>query len=93
MHFKPVAGRKTRQWQDKEAIAEHLQDLGLTEDEYAPRSLVTPAAAEKILKGKKITDEELPSYVMDRTGNPTLALVTDKRPRFNVSDDGVFDEE
>jgi len=48
--YKLVAGRKTRSWLD-EAKAEEWLTAILDEEAYVPRKLVSPAQAEKVLKG------------------------------------------
>ena len=85
--LKLVAGRKTRKWGDESNTVDFFKTLDFTEDDFTPRSLVTPAAAEKLLKQKGVK-ENLSHLIADRIGAPTLTPIGDKRPEY-VADGGV----
>lgn len=85
--FKLVAGRTTRRWEDEAETVAFFKTLNFGEDDFAPRSLVSPAAAEKLLKQNGVK-EDLSHLLADRTGKPTLAPMSDKRPEY-VPDKGV----
>lgn len=87
--FKIVAGRNARSWKDPQR-AKELLGQKLKIDEYAPRELVSPAGAEKLLKkvetGTKYNNL-LNAQIAVKTGNPTLVPESDDRPaiEFNIS--------
>lgn len=80
--YKLVAGRNTRKWKDEEKICGFLRENGFNEDDYAPRSTIMPAQAEKLCKKSAIAINELEPFIANRLGKPTLAPITDKRPAF-----------
>lgn len=80
--YKLVAGRNTRKWKDEEQICGFLRENGFNEDDYAPRSTITPAQAEKLCKKSAIAINKLEPFIANRLGKPTLAPITDKRPAF-----------
>lgn len=82
--FKLVAGRTNRSWADEEAAAQWLVSA-TSEDEALPRSLVSPAQAEKLLKHYQIKNpgELVAQYAVKRTGTPTIAPATDPRPELS----------
>lgn len=86
--IKLVAGRTTRKWADVAEVIAFFSQHGLSEDEYAPRELVSPAQAEKMCKKAKIPIEAMSSLVASRKGNPTIAPISDSRPAYEV-DAGV----
>ncbi len=83
-HIKLVRGRKTRSWQDEATVVESLAALGLGIDDIAPRTLVTPAKAEKLLKRAGIPPTKLDEdgMIANRQGSPTLVPISDPRPAF-----------
>lgn len=75
--WKMVAGRGSRDWEDKERAERALRrELGAAEA-YKPREILTPAAAEK-----KIGKEHriIKKFVVKKAGAPTVAPESDKRP-------------
>lgn len=89
MHsIKLVAGRNTRKWKDEDQVIDFLISNGFTEDDYAPRALVTPAQAEKLCKKAKVPISEMNEYVASREGKPTIAPIDDSRPAYDI-DAGV----
>lgn len=86
--YKLVAGRKTRTWSDEDAVKEYFSSLGLSDDDFQPRTLVSPAGAEKLLK-KQGLPQDVSGLISDRSGKPTLAPMSDKRAEY-TPDDGVW---
>lgn len=73
--WKLVAKRGTRQWADEKKAADALANLGVKPYE---QKLITPAAAEKLLKKSKT---ELPAdLVVSVSSGSTLAPESDPRP-------------
>lgn len=67
-----------RRWKDEPGAKKALRKLGLSEDDYMPRELLSPAQAEKVVgRGGK---ELLAAFVEKPEGNPMLARETDPRP-------------
>ena len=80
--FKAVAGRGTRAWKDEHGVAATLTAIGYSQEEYTKTELLSPAAMEKAL-GKKKVAELLEGLIETRTGSPTVAPETDKRPVYD----------
>ena len=80
--YKAVAGRGTRAWTDELRVAEKLQIAGYRQEDYTKTELLSVAAMEKAL-GKKKAAELLEDLIEKRTGSPTVAPVTDKRPVYD----------
>lgn len=82
--YKVVAGRSgNREWTDEDKAEKMLKGWKVPSDVRYVKKLITPAAAEKLIKLKTITDEqwgELSALVSRSPGKPTLALESDKRP-------------
>jgi hypothetical protein len=73
--YKLVAKRGTRQWVDE---AQAVATLGQTISMYEPMTVISPAAAEKLLKKSKLT---LPDgLVVSVSSGTTLAVESDPRP-------------
>ena len=75
--YKLVAGKASRKWKSEEEATKLLQALLPDPDEaYAPRKLLSPAQAEKLLKGpaKKALEE-----VVEVSRGVSLAPLSDKR--------------
>ena len=75
--YKLVAGKASRKWKSEEEATTLLQALLSDPDEaYAPRKLLSPAQAEKLLKGpaKKALEE-----VVEVSRGVSLAPLSDKR--------------
>lgn len=83
--FKLVEGRANRAWADDEAAtAFALMTAGMKESEMWEKSLISVAAAEKILGKKHALFAS--GIVTKPKGKPTLAPGSDKRPAINVTD-------
>ena len=83
--LKVVEGRSNRKWADPEEAAEKLRtEVKLRKGEVFTEKLVTPAAVEKILKGKpkrglKAKQEALAALITKPPGKPTVVADSDKR--------------
>ena len=84
--FKLVRGRNgQRRWGDEARAAEILeQHLGKAAFDT---SLISPAAAEKKLKGSKTAWAEVRGVITQKEGPPSVAPETDKRPAWSPADD------
>lgn len=80
--FKVVEGKSNRQWRD-EKEAEHVLGYRLTKDEIYPRSMISPAQAETLLKKKNLTtrlENMLSKVIIKPQGGQTLVPDSDPRP-------------
>lgn len=84
--YKVVAGRGSRGWADELEVAAYLEAQGYTREEITKTELLSVAAMEKAL-GKKKVAELVGGQILNRTGAPTIALESDKRPTYNPADD------
>lgn len=84
--FKVVAGRGSRAWKDEQAVDLALRAAGYSQDDYTVLNILSPAGMEKAL-GKKKVAELLADHLDNKTGAPTVAPETDKRPVYTRADD------
>lgn len=77
MLFKLVEGKSNRKWVDEATATIALSDV-LPLDDIAPRSLISPAQAEKLLS--PADRKQLANLIVKPPGAPTLVPVSDKRP-------------
>jgi hypothetical protein len=78
--YKVVESRSRRQWADEEAALAALKKTPFKLDEVAPRTLLSPAQAEKLLgRRSKIVAPES-ELIVRPAGGPTLVPTSDKRP-------------
>lgn len=84
--YKVVAGRGSRAWRDEVEAAKALQAAGYGLDEITETKLLSVAAMEKAL-GRKKAAELLPDLYDKKTGAPTVAPATDKRPVYDPAAD------
>lgn len=84
--FKLVQGKRgARRWTDAAAVEELLRKKWRwTVDIAYERTLVSPAAAEKLLKNSPRRWEQLSALVTQADGKPTVAPIHDKRPALEV---------
>lgn len=86
--YKLVAGRSNRGWSDP-AAAQKLLSIHLRIDEMRPRAdLISPAAAEKALKGVELSTRfknRWEALITRPEGKPTLVPEDDPRPALNDS--------
>ena len=95
--MKFVAGKAHRKYENK-AVAEGHLVAALQEKAYEPREIVSPAVAEKLLKGK--TKKPLPGWdrikdlIIKPQGKLQLVLGSDPRePATATADAGEFEDE
>lgn len=84
--YKLVEKRATRKWAiDDAAVRKYLHSHGLTEDQFAPRSIVTAPQAEKLLKplGAKLES----SKIKVESSGYTVAPESDNRPAVSTRRD------
>jgi hypothetical protein len=74
--WKVVEGRKNRVWKDEERAIAAFRLFGCNEEEFAPRKMLTPAKAEKLLKNEQV----MADLIETPAGSPVLARESDKRP-------------
>lgn len=92
--LKLVEGKTNRQWSDEDAAMKLLSNH-LSMDEMCPRSpVISPAAAEKALKGIELSTRfknKMTSLITRPEGKPTLVLADDPRPAlsFQQPDNGL----
>ena len=79
--YKIVAGRGSRVWTDELEVAATLGTL-YSKEEYTKTELLSVAAMEKAL-GKKKVAELLEGLIESKTGAPTIAPESDKRPAYD----------
>lgn len=88
--LKLVEGKTNRQWASEDE-AQKLLSNHLSMDEMRPRSdLLSPAAAERLLKGIKLSTKfrnRLTSLITKPEGKPTLVLEDDPRPALSFDSD------
>jgi len=76
--FKIVAGDKHRVWKDEGKAVRQLRGLGYDKDDIAPRKLLTPAQAEKLVG--RAAARLLAPIIEKPKGDATLAPEGDPRP-------------
>lgn len=91
--FKLVEGRKgNRAWVDEAVVEKALKKL-LPEEDVFKIDVITPAAAEKLLKKKKPDDWATIEKMSKRApGKPSVAPSTDPRPPYEASTADDFDD-
>jgi Protein of unknown function (DUF2800) len=77
--WKLVEGKKNRIWADEQKAQATFRSLGFNEEEFAPRKLVSPAQAEKLVGAAAVAP-----LATKPAGEPTLAPVSDKRPPYKL---------
>jgi hypothetical protein len=90
--YKVVAGRGSRAWKDELEVAAVLFGKGVAKEDYTKTELLSVAAMEKSI-GKKKVAELLDGLIETRTGAPTVAPETDKRPRYDRRAEALKDFE
>ena len=90
--LKLVAGKKgNRKWQDEDAVEKELKALCLKTEPFHKTELVSPPAAEKLLKDNKAIWDKLKAHVVQPDGKPSVALENDPRPALDISVAGDFE--
>lgn len=82
--FKLVRGRKgNRQWTDDAAAIKMLKSMRLVDDLMYTKKVITPPAAEKLIKDGHISEKQfgrLESIITQSEGSLSVAPADDKRP-------------
>lgn len=102
---KIVEGRSNRKFTNEAKAIEHLEFLGLSEDQIIEKKVTTPAKAEVALRKAGYRAKQIPSllegYTTKAPGKPTIVPLSDKRPpmadlsedAFSALDSETSDEE
>lgn len=80
--YKVVEGRGSRAWSDEIRVADTLKSAGYSLEDITETSLLSVAKMEKAI-GKKKAAELVGGMIEKKSGSPTIAPVTDKRPPYN----------
>jgi hypothetical protein len=91
--WKLVRGRANRRWTDEERAVEYLARKGFGIDQRYTRKVVSPAQAEKLLKGAGAKTNFIQRFIEQPVGSPNLAPADDPRPALPASVDADFDFE
>lgn len=84
--FKLVQGRNgNRRWGDEAKAAELLKTF--LHDAAFETSLISPATAEKKMKGSKAAWAQVQTVIVQKPGPPSVAPESDKRPAYSPADD------
>jgi hypothetical protein len=75
--WKLVAKRAYRKWKDEELAAEAMRDKGLDDEDIYSRKIISPAAADKLLKKDA---KGLAALVSKESSGTVLAPLEDTRP-------------
>lgn len=90
--LKLIEGITHRAWSDEDSARETLSRHGVSRDKYIKETMVSPNAAEKLLK--KEDREELSGFWRKPPGAPVIALASDKRPDYKSPVDlSLFDDD
>jgi hypothetical protein len=90
--YKMVAGRRgDRAWSSEELATEVMKSMRLKIDEMYAKKLISPAQAEKLLKGKKKKWDRVSELITQSDGKPTIAPEGDKRPAIGGTVDDFVD--
>lgn len=92
---KLVLTTKYRRWTNEKRVARRLARIGLDEDQFSPRKLISPAAVETLLKRHKLKDHwgKVAEYVERPPGTPVMADENDSRPEYTPgSEFGVIED-
>ena len=88
--YKVVAGRGSRAWKDEIQTAEALKAAGYDVEQITETKLLSVAVMEKTI-GKKKMAELLEGHVESKTGAPTVAPESDKRPKYDQAAETIKD--
>jgi hypothetical protein len=78
--YKLTQGRSMRSWVNEKRVWAVLQKAGYAEDQFAPRSLCSPAQAEKLAREDAKTKARLAALTQKKPGAPHVAPENDPRP-------------
>lgn len=88
MGLKLVEGKSNRQWSDEAAAEKLLRNHFLLDQVRPPGDLISPAAAETLLKGLEVSakfQNKFDTLITKPSGKPTLVPESDKRPALNLN--------
>ncbi len=80
--YKLVAGKTNRQWSDEDQAKQLLRNHLTAEQTNPPSELISPARAEKLLKGIELStrfENSFAKLITKPPGDPSLVPETDKR--------------
>lgn len=84
--FKLVEGRLgDRKWNDDAAAEAQLKAWKLKREEMYKSSLISPTAAEKVLKSNKARWAKMQQYISRAPGRPSVAPIEDQRSRLSLT--------
>ena len=79
--YKLVEGKLgNRQWASQDEAEAAMKSMRLKQDEMYERKLISPTAAEKVLKQNPAKWDKLQKLITRNPGKPSVAPATDKRP-------------
>lgn len=79
--WKLVEGKKgARAWTDDTAVETLFKSMRLRQEEMYQFKLISPTAAEKILKEQPKRWSRLQEFITQKSGSPAVVPATDKRP-------------
>nr|ELR5076408.1 DUF2800 domain-containing protein [Providencia rettgeri] len=95
---KLVESRTNRRFRSEAEAKELLEFLGVPEDKYIIRKMLSPTQLEDIIReelgvSRAGAPKVLETVVIKPEGKPTLAPLTDKRPPISGKYSGAFDDE
>ena len=90
--YKIVEGKGSRAWADEKVVVDKLKGAGFKEEDYTKTELLSVAQMEKAL-GKKKVAKILEELIEKKPGSPTVALESDKRPKYDRLAEAVKDFE
>lgn len=83
--YKLVEGKLgNRQWISQDEAEAAMKSMRLKQDEMYERKLISPTAAEKVLKQNPAKWEKLQKLITRNPGKPSVAPAADKRPALAV---------
>lgn len=83
--YKLVEGKLgNRQWTSQDEAEAAMKSMRLKQDEMYERKLISPTAAEKVLKQNPAKWEKLQKLITRNPGKPSVAPAADKRPALAV---------
>ena len=86
--YKVVTGRPgNRKWSDIEAAENILIQVAANDDIYTAPSLITPTAAEKLLKKNPEAWEQVAAFITRSAGSPVVVPLSDPRQPISGADD------
>jgi len=85
--FKLVEGKRgNRAWGDEKQVEALLKSMRLKHDEMYHYKVISPTAADKLLaKGHPKQWAKVQAHIVQKSGSPTVAPVTDPRPALTLA--------